>query len=209
MSPLTEREKGVLLGLAQSSIQDLFFARPAPKLTEIPERLYQRAGCFVTLRKAGTLRGCVGRIHNTVPLVQAVCDCAIGAACADPRFSPLQADEFPAVRIDVSVLSPLAEITPEAIEIGRHGLLVSQGPMRGLLLPQVAVEWKWDRVRFLQETCFKAGLPRDAWLWGARIEAFTAEVFGEVAHDALRHPKYEKNSSPPALSVHTNGWESF
>ncbi len=179
MLPLTEGEKRVLLRFARSALQEVLLVRPVPMVRPIPEMLHQRAGCFVTLRAAGILRGCVGRIHNILPLHQAVRDCAAGAALADPRFPPLQADELADLHIEISVLSSLTEVTPEQIEIGRHGLLVSQGSRRGLLLPQVAVEWNWDRVRFLQETCLKAGLHRDAWLSGARIEAFTAQIFGE------------------------------
>jgi uncharacterized protein len=179
MLPLTEQEKRLLLRLASSAIQDLFQPQPAPSGAEMPPSLHQRAGCFVTLRKAGTLRGCVGRINSAVALYQAIRECAVGAALKDSRFPPVRAHELAALQIEISVLSPLIEIAPHQIEIGRHGLLISQGPKHGLLLPQVAVEWNWDRVRFLQETCLKAGLWRDAWLSGARIEAFTAQVFGE------------------------------
>lgn len=105
----------------------------------------------------------------------------MAAALADPRFSPITTDEVPSLNVEISVLSTPEEISPEEIVIGRHGLIISQGWRRGLLLPQVPVTWEWDRERFLEETCLKAGLPTDAWEKGARIEAFTAEVFEEPA----------------------------
>jgi uncharacterized protein (TIGR00296 family) len=103
----------------------------------------------------------------------------MAAALHDPRFSPVSAKELSALRLEISVLSPLEDIAPEQVEVGRHGLLVSRGGQRGLLLPQVAVEWEWDGEHFLAETCLKAGLPPDAWQHGARIQAFTAQVFKE------------------------------
>jgi uncharacterized protein (TIGR00296 family) len=98
--------------------------------------------------------------------------------------------ELPSLRIEISILSPLRDVVPQQIEVGRHGLLISRGPLRGLLLPQVAVEWNWNREQFLQETCLKAGLPADAWQHGARIQAFTAQILGE--------PHTQAGSSSPA-----------
>jgi len=96
--------------------------------------------------------------------------------------------EVKGLRLEISVLSPLMEIAPQDIEVGRHGLIISRGDMRGLLLPQVPVEWNWDRERFLNETCRKAGLPPDAWRQGARIQAFTAQVFEETHPARSSHP---------------------
>jgi len=92
------------------------------------------------------------------------------------------------LNLEISVLSPLSDIAPEEIEVGRHGLVISRGALRGLLLPQVAVEWKWDREQFLAETCHKAGLPPDAWRQGARIQAFTAQVLEEPHPARSSHP---------------------
>ena len=108
--------------------------------------------------------------------------CAADAATEDPRFPPVTAAELPEITIEVSVLGPLEAIDPRdagAIQIGRHGLVAEQGHRRGLLLPQVATEWGFDRGQFLAQTCAKAGLPRDAWQRGARIYRFEAEVFGD------------------------------
>jgi AmmeMemoRadiSam system protein A len=97
----------------------------------------------------------------------------------DPRFPPVTPAEAPHLKIGISVLSPLQPIRPEEVVVGRHGLVVTQGNRRGLLLPQVPIEWKWDRETFLSQTCLKAGLPADAWQHGAQLQGFTAEVFGE------------------------------
>jgi AmmeMemoRadiSam system protein A len=113
------------------------------------------------------------------PLFKVVQECAVAAATEDPRFPPVSANELPSLRIEISVLTPLVPIRPEEVQVGRHGLMVSKGRMRGLLLPQVPVEWGWDREMFLDQTCVKAGLPPSAWRHGATLQAFTAEVFGE------------------------------
>ncbi|MBZ5650339.1 MAG: AmmeMemoRadiSam system protein A [Acidobacteriia bacterium] len=101
------------------------------------------------------------------------------AAFDDSRFSPVTQDQAPELEVSLSVLSPLQPVQPEQVEIGRHGLLISLGYYRGLLLPQVPVEHGWDRIAFLEQTCRKAGLPLDAWQTGAKLEAFTAEVFAD------------------------------
>ena len=103
----------------------------------------------------------------------------MASALHDARFEPVRPEELPEIEIEISVLSLLQEVRPEEVQVGTHGLLVSQGRARGLLLPQVAVEHHWQREQFLEETCQKASLPSDAWLRGARVEAFTAEVFNE------------------------------
>jgi AmmeMemoRadiSam system protein A len=112
-------------------------------------------------------------LYRTVP------ETARSAAFDDPRFTPVTADEVAGLEIEISVLSPLLPINPKEIVVGRHGLVIQKGLRRGLLLPQVPVEWGWDRETFLVQTCKKAGLPLDAWKQGADIQAFTAEVFGE------------------------------
>ena len=142
--------------------------------------LDQPGAAFVTIRNRGELRGCIGHIEPDQPLGGVIARCAIAACSADPRFPAVTATELPQLDVELSLLGPLEPIAgPEAIEIGRHGLVVEQGWHRGLLLPQVAMEWKWDAETFLAQTCHKAGLPRDAWKQGARLWRFEAEVFGE------------------------------
>jgi len=106
-------------------------------------------------------------------------ECAVAAGSEDSRFPPVSPKELPSLRVEISVLTPLVPIRPEEVEVGRHGLMVAQGRMRGLLLPQVPVEWGWDRETFLDQVCVKAGLPPSAWRHGATLLAFSAEVFGE------------------------------
>lgn len=125
------------------------------------------------------LRGCVGYALPIAPLYRAVAETARAAAFDDSRFLPVTLEEAPRLEVSLSVLSHLFPISPDAVEVGRHGLLISQGACRGLLLPQVPVDQNWDRKTFLDQTCRKAGLPLNAWRKGATIEAFTAEVFGD------------------------------
>ena len=115
-----------------------------------------------------------------VPLYRAVAETARAAAFEDSRFLPVTKEEALELEVSLSVLSRLFPIHPEAVEVGRHGLVISLGARRGLLLPQVAVEHGWDRETFLEQSCCKAGLPRDAWRQAATVEAFTAEVFADA-----------------------------
>ncbi len=136
---------------------------------------------FVTLTKAGKLRGCVGHTDPSGTLEETVAACAVAAATADPRFPPLRPGELPRVRIEISLLTPPIPIAdPADISAGTHGVIVSRGNRRALLLPQVASEHHWTADIFLSQACLKAGLPEDAWRHGARIEVFTAEVFAET-----------------------------
>ena len=125
------------------------------------------------------MRGCVGYVYPVVPLVETVIETARAAAFQDTRFLPVTPDEAQHLKIEISVLSTLAPIRAEQIELGRHGLLVTLGNHRGLLLPQVPIEHGWERRTFLEQICRKAGLPLDSWQKGAQLEAFTAEIFGE------------------------------
>jgi AmmeMemoRadiSam system protein A len=139
-------------------------------------------GAFVTLRvrAGGELRGCVGVLSSDEPLVKAVARMAVAAGTQDGRFAPVSAHELPQLTLEISVLGPLREIRPEEVEVGRHGLLASEGHRRGVLLPQVPVEHGWDRERFLAHTCLKAGLSPDAWRRPTVVlRGFTATVFGE------------------------------
>jgi AmmeMemoRadiSam system protein A len=142
--------------------------------------LSQPGGAFVTLHRCGRLRGCIGQFATDLPLVEVIAHCAAAVARDDPRFDAVQPEELVEIEIEISVLSEAVEIDPATIDIGRHGLVVSCGEKRGVLLPQVSAQYKWTSERFLQETCVKAGLDRNAWkLPSTRIEAFTAETFSE------------------------------
>ena len=176
---LTEADQQTLLRMAREALVGYMNFAEIPKVPEPGESLRQPCGAFVTLRKGKNLRGCVGVIEANKPLYVTVRECAVWAALHDRRFPPVIKREVSGLHLEVSVLSPLSDISPENIEVGRHGLFISRAGLRGLLLPQVATEWKWDRERFLEETCRKAGLPPDAWRQGARIQAFTAQVFEE------------------------------
>ena len=134
----------------------------------------------MTLHVRGRLQGCIGVVEPAEPLGEAIVRCAGSAALKDPRFAPLRADQLGELTIEISLLSAPAPISPEAIEIGRHGLLVVLHAQRGLLLPQVAVEHHLTREQFLEETCRKAGLPREAWRDPeARLFGFTCEVLSD------------------------------
>lgn len=159
--------------------------RPAPQRAEGPppraaDLELRRGGAFVTIHHRGELRGCIGHIDADELLVRVVARCAVSACSADPRFAPVAAAELPDIDLELSLLGPLEPIGgPADIDVGRHGLLVSRGGRRGLLLPQVATAWRWDGVTFLAQTCRKAGLHVDAWKNGAAVWRFEAEVFGE------------------------------
>jgi AmmeMemoRadiSam system protein A len=175
-------ERKLLLRLAHESIRAALQGHklepPAPT-----SHLSQKRGVFTTLHIAEKLRGCIGYILPANPLYLGVVETASEAAFKDPRFLPVRESETPLLQIEISVLSLIVPIAPEAVEVGKHGLVISHHGHRGLLLPQVPIEWGWDRERFLSETCRKAGLPTDAWQHGATIEAFTAEVFSELSPD--------------------------
>ena len=184
MSPPTREDQTALLTLARRTIA-AEFARAPLDLDALPDStlsddLRRPAAAFVSLHRQGHLRGCVGWIRAVKPLYRTVAECALAAAFHDNRFEPLVAGELPEIEIEISVLSPFCSVAPEAIEPGVHGLLVTSGFQRGLLLPQVAREFGWGRERFVEETCRKAGLEPDAWRKGATLEAFTAFVFSEA-----------------------------
>jgi AmmeMemoRadiSam system protein A len=182
MSSLAEREKLLLLQIARSALT--LGVANKPPLRDFPteEFLQQPAGAFVTLHRRGRLRGCVGQLPGRDALAAVVAHCARAAALDDSRFEPVISAELSEIDIEVSVLSALQDVTLEAIEPGKHGLLVIRGMQRGVLLPQVASQFNWGAQRFLEETCAKAGLERDAWRDAAtRVQSFTAEVFSEAA----------------------------
>ncbi len=143
--------------------------------------LGEKRGGFVTLKKNGRLRGCIGYIDAVKPLYETIGEMAYSAAFSDYRFEPVSREEVDELSIEISVLSPVRETEdPSEIEVGRHGIIISAVGKRGLLLPQVAVEYGWDRETFLDQTCVKAGLPRGSWKKsGTTIEIFSAEIFSE------------------------------
>jgi len=171
-------ERALLLRLAHESILSALERREIP-LDPPTAHLAEPRGAFTSLYLRGELRGCVGYVLPISPVYRAVADTARAAAFEDSRFYPVTLPEARDLEIELSILSPPQPISAEAVEIGRHGLLISMAGHRGLLLPQVPTEHHWDRITFLEQTCRKAGLPLDAWNNGATIEAFTAEVFGE------------------------------
>jgi AmmeMemoRadiSam system protein A len=180
MSSLGNREKRFLLEIARQDVRSAAERRGPIENIPSESALGECTGAFVTLRKRARLRGCIGQIGTGQPLADVVAHSAKAAALEDPRFDPVRAEEVQEIQIEISVLSPLQEIAPERIEAGKHGLLVSKGWQRGLLLPQVAAECRWTSVRFLEETCVKAGLERTAWREpDTKIQGFTAEVFSE------------------------------
>ena len=174
----TPEERAVLLRLAHESILSALERREI-SLTPPSPHLEEPRGAFTTIYFHGNLRGCVGYVFPVASLYRTVAETARAAAFEDTRFSPVSPQEAPELDVSLSILSPLRVILPEEVEIGRHGLVVSHGGRRGLLLPQVPVEHQWDRATFMEQTCRKAGLPLDAWRQGATLEAFTAEVFGD------------------------------
>ncbi len=188
MLQLTAGDEQYLLRLARKALEEAVGPGRLSYMEAPAGVLREHAGAFVTLHKGRSLRGCIGYVEAIRPAYQTVRECALAAALQDPRFDPLTPDELSWVTVEISLLSPLEEIAPERIEVGRHGLMVFRGFQRGLLLPQVPLEWNWDRQRFLEETCLKAGLPPDAWQKGARIQAFTAHVFGEARQVAGTAP---------------------
>jgi len=171
-------DRQTLLRIAHESLFSALTDRALPQTPSSP-RLSEFRGVFTTLYLHGSLRGCVGYALPVAPLYLAVAETARAAAFEDSRFSPVTRAEAPELEVSLSVLSPLSPIRPEDVEVGRHGVVVSLGANRGLLLPQVPVEHGWDRETFLRQTCHKAGLPSDAWRRGALLESFTAEVFGD------------------------------
>ena len=177
-SEFSPAERSLLLCLAHDSISSALQAREISLEPPTPH-LAEPRGAFASLYLAGQLRGCVGYVLPTSSLYRAVAECARAAAFDDSRFAPVTEEEAVYLEIELSILSPPRPILPEAIEVGRHGLLISHHGRRGLLLPQVPVERKWDRTTFLEQTCRKAGLPPNAWQKGATIQAFTAEVFSD------------------------------
>jgi AmmeMemoRadiSam system protein A len=180
MFQLPEEDRHLLLGIARNAVE-AHLSGNSPERFDIQQGIaLEPHGIFVSIHNGGQLRGCIGNVMPDQPLYRTTAHCAIAAATSDPRFAAVTQEELPSVSFELSVLSipePLQRL--EEIEVGKHGLIVSKGSARGLLLPQVATQQRWNRNQFLAETCIKAGLSPNAWREGASIHCFTADVFGE------------------------------
>lgn len=177
---LTPEEKENLLKLARASIEKRLLGETKIEVkTDFPIFNEKRAA-FVTLHIHGNLRGCIGQIIATNKLVDTIREMAVSAAFGDPRFPALTKKEYSEIDVEISVLTPIQEIESwKEVKIGVHGIIISKGYYKGLLLPQVATEYGWDNETFISHGCMKAGLPRDEYKRGVKIEIFAANVFGE------------------------------
>ncbi len=202
---LSTEEGEYLVRLARRAIETKLKTGEAIKPADTTEKLRTPCGVFVTLNRvlggAHSLRGCIGFPYPIMPLAEAVVDSAISAALRDPRFQPVTLGEMDSIVVEVSVLTPPEKINvdgpdeyPLWVEVGVDGLIVSRGQNRGLLLPQVPVEWKWDAEEFLTQCCLKAWLPPDAWLLpGTEVSKFQAIIFSEEApRGAIRRVELER-----------------
>ncbi|HPQ81047.1 MAG TPA: AmmeMemoRadiSam system protein A [bacterium] len=181
MESLSREEMKLLLKLARDSIERYLKDGGRIEFPKATRALREECGAFVTLHMRGDLRGCIGNMVGRGPLLETVREMAIAAAFQDPRFPRVDPKEMGDIDIEISVLSPMRRVKDVSeIEVGRHGILIRRGMNQGVLLPQVATEWGWDRDEFLRNTCAKAGLPEDAWKDpNTSIEIFSAQVFGE------------------------------
>lgn len=178
---MTAKEKSELLTLARATIIATVKGQTLPVLAKPAKALESLSGCFVTIKQQGQLRGCIGSFVSDQPLWQTVREMAVSAATRDPRFYPMKPADLEGFELEISVLSPLRQLqSVEEIQVGIHGIYLIKGTAHGVLLPQVASEYGWDRETFLRQTCRKAGLPDEAWQKEAEIYLFSAEVFGDT-----------------------------
>ena len=208
MSQAYSDEDGIfLVNLARNTVDQYVAHKTKPDVPEAPsDRLEVNSGVFVTLNVITgnhvSLRGCIGRPYPNQPLIQATIDSTIDSAAHDPRFPPVSPKELDSILVELSVLTPPREIeysNPDEllnlVKVGRDGLIATRDMWRGLLLPQVPVEWKWDTKEFLEHTCNKAGLPMNAWRdKKTEFLSFQAEIFGEEKPrgDVVRNPKHPR-----------------
>ena len=177
---LTKKERKELLKIARETVVEYVTNRKVPTVVTTSPGLNLHSGCFVTIKQKGELRGCIGNFISEQPLYLLVQEMAVSAATRDPRFYPMKSEDLADFTLDISVLSPLERAASvEEIQVGTHGIYIVKGSNRGVLLPQVATEYGWNRDQFLQHTCIKAGLPQDAWQGECDIYIFSAQVFGE------------------------------
>lgn len=178
---MTAKDKSELLTLARATIIATVKGQTLPVLAKPAKALESQSGCFVTIKQQGQLRGCIGSFVSDQPLWQTVREMAVSAATRDPRFYPMKPADLEGFELEISVLSPLRQLqSVEEIQVGIHGIYLIKGTAHGVLLPQVASEYGWDRETFLRQTCRKAGLPDEAWQKEAEIYLFSAEVFGDT-----------------------------
>lgn len=177
---MTAKEKSALLALARATIVARVSGQPLPELAKPTKGLESLSGCFVTIKQKGQLRGCIGSFVASRPLWQTVQEMAVSAATRDPRFYPMKPADLADFNLEISVLSPLQLIqSMDEIRVGTHGIYLIKGAAHGVLLPQVAAEYGWDRETFLRHTCLKAGLPENSWQKECELYIFSAEVFGD------------------------------
>lgn len=178
---LVQSEQQDLLLAARLAIEEKLFGKTSRPQPDLSSPVFSSLrGMFVTLSSAGDLRGCIGYIEGIKPLREAVTELALSSAFRDSRFEPLSQSEYPSIKIEISVLSvPERLENIQEIQIGRDGLIIERGWQKGVLLPQVPVEWGWDVPQFLGSLCRKAGLEPGAWNNGATLYRFTAQVFHE------------------------------
>jgi AmmeMemoRadiSam system protein A len=178
---LIDESRKYLLSLARQSIASKFEGEDYPRTPPEDPPLHEHRGAFVTLKNAGTLRGCIGRMESDRPLWETVAVMARAAAFEDTRFAPVPRNELDGLSVEISVLTPFEPLEdPKALEVGKHGLLVEKGIYRGVLLPQVAVDQGWNAEEFLRNACLKASLPVDAWKDpDIRLYVFSAIVIEE------------------------------
>ena len=178
---LRSEEKRALLDLARKTLESYFTDKTTPQCRLFDGALAEKKGAFVSLHNGEDLRGCIGQLSPDDELHDVVQHCVISAALEDTRFMPVTKAELAELNIEISVLTPFRRIQRiEDIEVGKHGLYIAQGYFRGLLLPQVAVQYGWDRIMFLRQTCRKSGLPESAWQDPrTAVHTFEAEVFSE------------------------------
>jgi AmmeMemoRadiSam system protein A len=177
---LNDNQQKDLLDAARRAITHYLETRTPLKLKTEDPILLEKRGAFVTLKIRGKLRGCIGYPLPYKALIDTVCEVAVAAASQDFRFEPLRQEELQETEIEISVLTlpqPVKEI--KDIKVGQHGIIISKGMHKGLLLPQVPVEYGWDLETYLRHGCLKAGLDEEEWKKGARIEVFSAQVFSE------------------------------
>jgi AmmeMemoRadiSam system protein B/AmmeMemoRadiSam system protein A len=178
--PLQKSEKKALLAFARRAIQQYLTTQTVPLARNFPERMDYPQGAFVTLRKEGQLRGCIGHIPGETALGITVGSMALQAAFGDPRFAPVDIKEMKNIEIEISALTPMQTIaSPDAIVVGRDGVLMSTAGTSAVFLPQVATENRWDRAEMLDNLCMKAGLQKGCWKRSAKFQVFQAEVFSE------------------------------
>jgi len=176
---LNEKKQSELLQFAKDTIESRLNKNTLPVFLEKTQSLMEIRGVFVTLKKHGQLRGCIGNIVGVYPLIEGISKMAQAAAFEDPRFPPLEKEEFPNIKVEISVLTVPKKINSiDEIVVGKHGLIIKKGFYQGVLLPQVPIEQGWDRDAYLVGISRKAGLPPDGWK-DADLSTFEAQVFGD------------------------------